>query len=600
MLNVNDILASGESVLRIIKAYDESVLVVDCVKQRMPFTVLRSDLTAYETVDEVFLLSRTQTTVKAIGALSARERAVMHKRFTLIASLLSVLDDDAARNYMINQIALHNHISKQTIKKYLWKYLVYNDVAILSTERERREKQLTKDEKNMRWALNKYYYNQNHNTLTTAYTLLLKAKYTDENGALSEHHVSMHQFRYFYKKYNKKQTEIISRNGIKDYQKNHRLLLGNSIRDYCSQVGYGLIDATVTDIYLVDEAGRNIGRAVLTACVDGYSGVCMGYAIGLEGGVSSLREMLVNVVSDKKEHCRKFGIEISDTDWNCHSLPGTLVTDRGREYVGSVLEQISELGVTIVNLDSFRADLKGYVEKFFDCVQQYYKKHLHGKGVVERDFQERGAHDYRKDACLTLADFEKIIIRCILYYNTQRVVENFEYTDEMLDEMIAPHAQDIYSYAVEKRLCNLIDVSAEQIYLSLLMRVKARFSRRGLIVNNLRYYRSGYVEECLREEECTVAFDVSDVSCVWLCKDGDFIRFDLIEVQYKNMSLGSVNERKQRIARLCKDAQNENLEAQISLAHHIEVIAAGKDSGGKTSIKGIAENRKRAMKGRKK
>ena len=33
-----------------------------------------------------------------------------------------------------------------------------------------------------------------------------------------------------------------------------------------------------------------------------------------------------------------------------------------------------------------------------------------GKGVVEPDFQERGTHDYRKDACLTLREFEQIII----------------------------------------------------------------------------------------------------------------------------------------------------------------------------------------------
>ena len=57
--------------------------------------------------------------------------------------------------------------------------------------------------------------------------------------------------------------------------------------------------------------------------------------------------------------------------------------------------------------------IKGAVEKFFDLIQTSFKAHLKGKGVIEPDYQERGAHDYRKDACLTMQDFEKIIIHCI-------------------------------------------------------------------------------------------------------------------------------------------------------------------------------------------
>ena len=64
---------------------------------------------------------------------------------------------------------------------------------------------------------------------------------------------------------------------------------------------------------------------------------------------------------------------------------------------------MAELGVTIVNLPSYRPELKGIVEKFFDLIQDSFKPYLKGKGVIDPDFQERGAHDYRKDACLTLS-----------------------------------------------------------------------------------------------------------------------------------------------------------------------------------------------------
>ena len=68
----------------------------------------------------------------------------------------------------------------------------------------------------------------------------------------------------------------------------------------------------------------------------------------------------------------------------------------------------------MVNLPAYRPELKGAVEKFFDLIQSAFKPHLKGKGVIEPDYQERGAHDYRKDACLTMEQFEKVVLNCIL------------------------------------------------------------------------------------------------------------------------------------------------------------------------------------------
>ena len=71
----------------------------------------------------------------------------------------------------------------------------------------------------------------------------------------------------------------------------------------------------------------------------------------------------------------------------------------GKEYASSNFEQITELGVTLINLPPYRPELKGSVEKFFDIIQNMYKPYLKNKGIVEPDYKERGSHDYRKDAC---------------------------------------------------------------------------------------------------------------------------------------------------------------------------------------------------------
>ena len=50
---------------------------------------------------------------------------------------------------------------------------------------------------------------------------------------------------------------------------------------------------------IIDDSGSIIGRPVLTACVDAFSGMCCGYSLGWEGGVYSLRGLMLNIIADK-------------------------------------------------------------------------------------------------------------------------------------------------------------------------------------------------------------------------------------------------------------------------------------------------------------
>ena len=302
------------------------------------------------------------------------------------------------------------------------------------------------------------------------------------------------------------QTYYISRDGLKDYQKNNRPLLGDGIQEYASSVGMGMLDATVCDIYLVNEAGNLVGRPILTACIDAYSSLCCGYSLSWEGGVYSLRGLMLNIISDKQKWCNQYGISIEKSQWDADKLPAIFVTDMGSEYKSENFEQITELGVTVVNLPSYRPELKGAVEKFFDLVQNTYKPYLKGKGVIEPDYQERGSHDYRKDACLTMADFEKVILRCIIYYNSQRIIENFPYTEGMIQNQIQPFASNIWEWGKMQTGANLIIVDKEQIVLTLLPRTTGKFSRFGLRVNKMRYKHENFTEKYLVGGEVTVAY----------------------------------------------------------------------------------------------
>ena len=227
---------------------------------------------------------------------------------------------------------------------------------------------------------------------------LLREKYLDENGQLLENHPTYYQFRYFYRRTKNQQKFLISRKGLTEYQRNYRPLLGEGVSEFANHVGVAMLDSTICDIYLVDENGNLLGRTILTACVDAYSQMCCGFALTWDGGMMSLRELMTHMITNKADYCKKYGVIIDRDDWNCNKLPGVMVTYRRMEYCSENFEQIAELGVTVVNLPSYRSELKGSIEKFFDLIQSYYKPYLKGKGIIETDYQQRGAHDYRLDA----------------------------------------------------------------------------------------------------------------------------------------------------------------------------------------------------------
>ena len=460
-------------------------------------------------------------------------------------------------------------------------------------------KELTKDQKNMRWALNKFYYNTKKNSLNYAYINLLKEKYLDENGGLLEEHPSFYQFRYFFRKTRDCQNEIISRYGLNYFKKNERLCVGDGVRAFANGIGMGMLDSTICDLYLVNEAGEVIGRPVLTACVDAYSGLCMGYSLGWEGGIYSLRTLILCILADKKEWCKKRGVVIEGNEWNCSYMPAELITDKGSEYKSENFEQLTELGITITNLPPFRPELKGPVEKFFDVVQNYFKPYLKGKGVIQPDFRERGATDYRKEACLTIEQFEAILIECIIFYNSKRIIEDFPYTEEMLQQRIKPYSQDIWNYGLTKEESNVLKISTEDVMMILLPRVKAKFTRFGLAVNGLHYRNDDYKKEMLNRGTGIVAYSPEDSGRVYLIDDGRYTAFTLIEQRFSNKSLDEVQDIKEQQKSLVMECREDEIKSKIDLAVKIENLLGiakkqmGSSATDNPSIKSIRQNRKK-------
>ena len=596
----NDLIWFDDTLYRVLDIQGHFLLLINCVQRSMPtyHAISGEAMHLIKPASEEDLQNATGFFLEDITKVSVKRKNIAHKRFSLISTIVVSITDRILYTKLLNDVSGSSGISKQTLRQYLCKYLVFQNIAcLLPAESNRSKQDLTETERIFRWALNKWFYNQSGHTLQWTYSQMLREKYCDENNELLKQRPTFHQFRYYYRKHRSKQNYLIARNGLGDYQRNDRPLLGDRLQERFPNIGNAMLDGTICDIYLVDDSGSVIGRPVLTACIDAHTSICCGYCLSLESGTYNLRNLLLNTLCDKQEWCKKHNIIIDRKDWPCSSLPGVMITDKGSEYISENFIQVTELGVTLIDLAPFRPDLKPMVEKFFDLVQSYYKNELKGLGVVDKNFGDRtNRTDYRKQACLTIAQFEAVLIRAILYYNSQRTLESYPYTEEMISTSITPTATGVWNFKKKDLGTNLITVDSQRLSLVLLPRTKGKFGRNGLRANGLRYVHctGNYTDRYLEGDEVTVAFSPDNVSRVWLVENGSFYEFRLIESRFKDMSILSVSELKEKTKVFIKGNEENKLQGQIDLSNHIRNIVAASDRAERV-INGIREKRQREI-----
>ena len=98
-----------------------------------------------------------------------------------------------------------------------------------------------------------------------------------------------------------------------------------------------------------------IGRPVIYALIDVYSRTITGLYVGLEGP-SWLGAMMAldNMVANKVEFCKEYGIDITEEQWPTKHLPEIIIADRGEFEGYSVENLINNLNIKIENTTAYR------------------------------------------------------------------------------------------------------------------------------------------------------------------------------------------------------------------------------------------------------
>lgn len=412
------------------------------------------------------------------------------KRLHIIAELVDseiYITNKKIRNQKVKEIADREQTTVKRIQKLYFRHLAGRSLV---EERQIPKKTQTQEQKDFTWAVDTFYYSAKKMSLRSAYDLMLLSRYTDQDGHLMENHPSWHSFRHFFYEggYHAKSRNTIARNGLTDYQRNKRPLFGSAM-DWKDKVGAFQMDATQADIYLVSRLDKSavIGRPNIYMAVDSATQLIAGIYVGLDVGEQAVINCLANAAVDKVEFCSQYGIEIKADEWPNTGLPGEIITDKGKEFIGSRMEELAmKYGIEFESLPPFRPDGKGLVEKSFDLIQERYKPLLRGKGVIEPDAQERWAVDYRSQAVLTLEDFTKVVIHCVLYLNSCRIIQNAQFGEA------TPVASELWKWYEEHGQSMVIPVSGETLYQFGLPRKIVTLSRKGINNQGLWYVSAEY------------------------------------------------------------------------------------------------------------
>ncbi|MCM3390603.1 Mu transposase C-terminal domain-containing protein [Ureibacillus chungkukjangi] len=466
-----------------------------------------------------------------------------------------------------------------------------------------------------RIALEKYYFIRTKPSLKYAYQQMLKTYFSKRDVEtryqildLDKPIPSFDQFYYWYRKWYKSDYAIRKREGKREFLKNHRSITGSATEDTMG-IGVYAVDGTIGDIYLVSSLDKSqiIGRPTIYLLVDISSRCIVGISVSLLNmSGESLRVALVNSFDNKREFCKRvLDMDISEDDWPVHYLPHTILADRGSELISDELTSIAEnLHIKIQNTGSFRPELKGVCEAYFGILQEYISPFL--PGAVQKDFNNRGVQDYRKQAVLNIKEYTRILIRCIIHYN-KRYLRDYPRTKDMIDQNISPTPLEIFKWGLSRGSGSLKCLTSEQIRSNLFPSAEATVNAKGISFSGL-YYSS---PTALKEQwfsharthgsyKVKIQYDPQDMSKIYIRLDRrNYEVCFLIEhyEMYQNSVLEEVLELQKSQRQQESDFEQIELNSQIKLAQEIEEIVKkakhdARSSGQEKNVKDIKRNRR--------
>ena len=302
-------------------------------------------------------------------------------------------------------------------------------------------------------------------------------------------------FRYWINKLIKPEHVIERQTSERDFMLRKRALRGSATDHTLVPGSCFELDATVLDVHIVSSFNRRwvLGRPVLYLVVDKESRMIVGLHVSMEyASWRAGRQALVNSFTSKKQYCARFGVSIEEEDWPCHHIPQKLLCDRGEFICRKPEEIVVPLIGNLSIAPSWRADVKGIVERRFKIINDEL---IHGlMGTTKGRHYIRGDKDPRKNACYTLDDITKLLIREVLEHNDS-IKESLIKQSKLLPEnSIIPTPRNYWNIHLKLHRHSLRYADEVEIRAKLLPCRWVSMTARGIRLNDDMYYEGDHEE----------------------------------------------------------------------------------------------------------
>lgn len=634
------------------------IYAIDMNKVRWPFLIREDELISDYNNEEITILENDPYTRYVVEEeLSNAEKERRNQAWDIVNFVLQQVDREVLifqskyREKAIKLAVSQYKINYSTVKSYLVRYWkggkirngllpAFNLCGSKGKDRKVGDKKrgrprkigsrqgINIDDKVKRYfktGLNRYYYNGRQNSLKVTYELILKDFFTETKVDINGNEVPVikepssiptyPQFFYWFKKLNNPKKELINRKGARNYFQNHRAIIGNSTQD--AGLGPGTlwqIDSTQFDIYLVSSVDRNliVGRPTLICVIDVFSRMIVGVNVTFESFNSYTGTMvaLANSMLPKSDFCKQFGITLDKDEWDVACVPQRIFADRGELNGKQIEDAIGGLGISIQNAPPYRADYKGIIEQAF--AQLNIKVKPFADGVVKngKNTIERGDEDYRLKANLTIDEFTRIVIKCVLFHNNHHVLSEYVLDEMMISEEVEKIPVKIWDYGVNNMKGQLRVLPEQTVKMHLLPTDIGTITSRGVRFKKM-LYASDYslknnwfqTARINGSKKVKIWYDPRDLSYVYtINEDGEFHKLNLLEhlTKYENKGIDEIEQIIKHEQSMDNKSKEQELQEKMKLYDDIQtIVGQGKrnteaekdDSLSKTQrLRGIREN----------
>lgn len=306
---------------------------------------------------------------------------------------------------------------------------------------------------------------------------------------------SFEQFKYCYYQDRNPSEEIIALKGQNEYDRNVRPVLNNSTEMAFGPGAVYQIDATVGDIYLVNDFNREylIGRPVIYIVIDTFSRFIVGFAVTLEGpSWVGAKMALENAFKNKVEFCRGLGINITEDQWPVQGKCESLLGDNG-EIKSYNANSLVNIGILVSNAAVCRPDWKAIVERNFLTMKGMYVDFT--PGMIRPRRHVRGQH-YKLEARLSLLGFRRLMALCIKDYNNTHYLKDYPLDLHMIRSKVKPIPIHLWRYGMDHLTGCLRAINDDNLRMNLLPSSKASVRSGGIYYSGL-YYTC---ERAIREQ----------------------------------------------------------------------------------------------------